>query len=203
MYKKIVYKIRNEVSLNTRQLPFLCTQGELNYQIARKRHFENLPVISDYEQNLIDTLRSEGVAMTSLQALSIPSTEIMLEAANNLKPKIPQSISQNKNEFVVHATPQQILEHKEIFLWGLQQRLINIIENYIGLPVAYHGAYFRRDNTNPVQIKSRLWHIDPEDRKVLKVVIYLNDVSENNGPFEYIPLPFNSEIISALKYTHG
>ena len=203
MYKKIVYKIRNEVSLNTRQLPFLCTQGELNYQIARKRHFDNLPVISDYEQNLIDTLRTQGVAMTSLQALSIPSTEVMLQAAKNLIPKIPQSISQNKNEYVVHATPQQILEHKEIFLWGLEQRLINIIENYIGLPVAYHGAYFRRDKVNPVQAKSRLWHIDPEDRKVLKVVIYLNDVSENGGAFEYIPLPLNSEIISALKYTHG
>lgn len=203
MYKKIVYKIRNEVSLNTRQLPFLCTQKETNYRLARKRHFENLPVISDYEQNLIDTLRTEGVAMTSLQALSIPSTELMLQAANSLMPKIPQSTSHGKNEYVVHATPQQILEHKEIFLWGLEQRLTNIVENYIGLPVAYHGAYFRRDIVNPVQVKSRLWHIDPEDRKVLKVIIYLNDVDENNGPFEYIPQVFSSKIISGLKYSHG
>ena len=203
MYKKIVYKIRNEVSLNTRQLPFLCTQKEMNYRLARKKHVENLPAISDYEQNLIDTLRTEGVAMTSLQALSIPSTELMLQAANNLMPKIPQSTSQNKNEYVVHATPQQILEHKEVFLWGLEQRLINIVENYIGLPVAYHGAYFRRDIVNPVQVKSRLWHVDPEDRKVLKVIIYLNKVDENNGPFEYIPQTFTSQIVSSLKYRYG
>jgi len=203
MYKKIVYKIRNEVSLNTRQLPFFCTQDELKYQLARKKHFENLPVISDYEQDLVDTLRTEGVAMTSLKALSIPSTDLMLQAAKKLIPKIPQSISQNKNEYVVHATPQQILEHKEIFLWGLKQRLINIVENYIGLPVAYHGAYFRRDVVTQVQAKSRLWHIDPEDRKVLKVVIYLNDVDENSGPFEYIPHSFTSKLISSLKYNHG
>lgn len=203
MYKKIVYKIRNEVSLSTRQLPFLCTQDELNYQLARKRHFKNLPVISDYEQDLIDKLRTEGVAMTSLKALSIPSTELMLQSAKNLIPKIPQSTSQNKNEYVVHATPQQILEHKELFTWGLEQRLINIVENYIGLPVAYHGAYFRRDLVNPIQVKSRLWHIDPEDRKVLKVIIYLNDVDEKNGPFEYIPQVFSSKITSALKYSHG
>ena len=203
MYKRIAYKIRNEVSLNTRQLPFLCTQAELNYQAARKKHFENLPVISDYEQDLIDELKTEGVAMTSLEALSIPSTEIVLQAAKSLMSKIPRTISDNKNEFVVHATPQQILEHQEIFLWGLEQRLINIIENYIGLPVAYHGAYFRRDVVNPVQIKSRLWHIDPEDTKVLKVVIYLHDVDNNNGPFEYIPQSFTSELISSLKYNHG
>ncbi|MGB3655448.1 MAG: 2OG-Fe(II) oxygenase, partial [Rivularia sp. (in: cyanobacteria)] len=179
MYKRIAYKIRNEVSLNTRQLPFLCTQAELNYQAARKKHFDNLPVISDYEQDLIDELKTEGVAMTSLEALSIPSTEIVLQAAKSLMSKIPRTISDHKNEFVVHATPQQILEHQEIFLWGLEQRLINIIENYIGLPVAYHGAYFRRDTVNPIQIKSRLWHIDPEDTKVLKVVIYLHDVDNN------------------------
>ncbi|MEL6462530.1 MAG: 2OG-Fe(II) oxygenase [Cyanobacteria bacterium J06621_15] len=203
MYKKIVYKIRNEVSLNTRLLPFLCTQNELNYRLARKRHFKNLPVISDYEQDLINTLKTEGVAMTSLKALSIPSTDMMLESAKKLIPKIPQSISHHKNEYVVHATPQQILEHKEIFIWGLEQRLTNIVENYIGLPVAYHGAYFRRDTINPTQVKSRLWHIDPEDRKVLKVVIYLHDVGENSGAFEYIPQAFSSKIISALKYSHG
>ena len=203
MYKRIVYKIRNEVSLSTRQFPFLCTQAELNYRAARKKHCEHLPFISDYEQDLIDKVRTEGVVMTSLEALSIPSTEIMLQAAKTLMPQLPRSISDHKNDFVVHANPQQILEHKEIFLWGLEQRLINIVENYIGLPVAYHGAYFRRDIVNKVQQKSRLWHIDSEDRKVLKVVIYLNDVDDNNGPFEYIPQSFSSNLISSLKYTHG
>jgi len=206
MYKRIVYKIRNEVLLNTRQLPFFCTQAEVNFRTAQKQHYDNLPVISDYEQDLIGKLRTEGVAMTSLEALSIPSTESMLEAAKILIPQIPQipqNIAENKNEFVVHATPQQILEHQEIFLWGLEQRLINIVENYIGLPVAYHGAYFRRDIANKVQLRSRLWHIDPEDKKVLKIVIYLNDVNDNNGPFEYIPKFFTPKLVSSLKYNHG
>ncbi|MGD1911421.1 MAG: 2OG-Fe(II) oxygenase [Rivularia sp. (in: cyanobacteria)] len=203
MYKRIVYKVRNEVSLNTRQVPFLCNQAETNYREARKQHSNNLPIISEYELDLVEKLRTEGVAITSLEALSIPSTEQMLDAAKSLMPKIPRSISENKNEFVIHATPQQILEHQEIFIWGLEQRLVNIVENYIGLPVAYHGAYFRRDIVNKVQLKSRLWHIDPEDRKVLKVVIYLNDVDENNGPFEYIPQSLTSKLVSSLKYTHG
>ena len=203
MYKRIVYKIRNQVSLSTRQLPFLCTQAELNYRAARKKHLTHLPFISDYEEDLINQLKTEGVAMTSLEALSIPSTELMLQAAKTLMPKIPRSISDKKNEFVVHATPQQVLEHKEIFIWGLEQRLINIVENYIGLPVAYHGAYFRRDIVNNVQQKSRLWHIDSEDRKVLKVIIYLNDVNDFNGPFEYIPLNFTSNLVKYLRYNHG
>ncbi|NER24865.1 MAG: 2OG-Fe(II) oxygenase [Symploca sp. SIO1C2] len=203
MYKKIVRKVRNKVLRNTRQLPFLSTQAEINYREAQKQHSKNLPAISDYERDLVNKLKVEGVAMTSLEALSIPYTEQMLQAAKTLMPKIPRSISKNNDEFVVHATPQQILEHQEIFLWGLEQRLINIIENYLGLPVAYHGAYFRRDLINKVQLKSRLWHIDSEDIKVLKVIIYLNDIDDQIGPFEYIPQCFTSQLTSSLKYTYG
>jgi hypothetical protein len=31
------------------------------------------------------------------------------------------------------------------FKWGNEKRLINILENYIGLPVAYHGVQIRKD----------------------------------------------------------
>ncbi len=34
---------------------------------------------------------------------------------------------------------------------------------------------------------TELWHLDAEDRRMVKIIIYLNDVSQDNGPFEYIP----------------
>jgi len=33
---------------------------------------------------------------------------------------------------------------------------------------------------------SQLWHRDLEEKKMIKVFIYLNDVNENNGPFFYV-----------------
>ena len=35
-------------------------------------------------------------------------------------------------------------------------------------------------------VSSQRWHRDPEDRKLCKVFIYLNDVDENAGHFTYV-----------------
>jgi hypothetical protein len=72
-------------------------------------------------------------------------------------------------------------------LWGLEERLLNIVENYIGLPIAYHGVLFRQDIATDQPGTTQQWHRDGEDRRIVKVIIYLSDVGLNNGPFEYIP----------------
>jgi hypothetical protein len=196
-------KARNKILREINHISFLKTQSELAYQAALEKHQSNLPTLSTPDLALLKTLQEEGAVVTSLESLSIPSTGPMLQAAEALMPEIPKSISGDKNEYVVHATNQQIMEHPEIFMWGLQERLLNIIENYIGLPVAYHGVYFRRDIANEVEQTSRLWHLDKEDRKVLKVIIYLNDVMDDIGPFQYIPQSLTPSIASSLNYNYG
>jgi hypothetical protein len=196
-------KARNKILREINHISFLKTQSELAYQASLEKHRSNLPALCAADLALLKTLQEEGVVITSLESLSIPSTGQMLQAAERLMPKIPKSISGDKNEYVVHATNQQIMEHPEIFMWGLQERLLNIIENYIGLPVAYHGVYFRRDIANEVEHTSRLWHLDKEDRKVLKVIIYLNDVMDDMGPFQYITQSLTPTIASSLDYNYG
>ncbi len=213
----LLQKIQNRFLRNIDNLPFFQHQAELEYQEALEQHIPNLPVISPADANLIETIKNEGVAITSLAALGIASTSSMFQAAENLMHQIPYKIADHKNEFVVHASPQQIMEYPGIFyaspqqimeypgifLWGLEQRLINIVETYLGLPVAYHGAYLRRDIANQVEQKSRLWHIDKEDRKVLKIIVYLHDMDEDNGPFQYIPMSFTSSVARSLQYHRG
>jgi hypothetical protein len=196
-------KVRNKILREINHISFLKTQSELAYQAALEKHRSNLPALSTPDLALLKTLQEEGAVITSLESLSIPSTGQMLQAAERLVPEIPKSISGDKNEYVVRATNQQIMEHPEIFMWGLQERLLNIIENYIGLPVAYHGVYFRRDIANEVEQTSRLWHLDKEDRKVLKVIVYLNDVMDDIGPFQYIPQSLTPTIASSLNYNYG
>jgi hypothetical protein len=199
----LLQKTRNKILKKIDTIPFIRYQAELAYQTLVEKHVINLPVLSKTDFDLVKTIKHEGIVITSLEDLGIPSTLQLLQAAKNLMPKIPQSISGHKNEFVVHASSQQIMEYPEIFLWGLEQRLLNIVENYLGLPVAYHGVYFRRDIANQVEQGSRLWHIDKEARKVLKIIVYLNNMSEDKGPFQYIPQPLTSQIADSLKYTSG
>jgi hypothetical protein len=199
----IVKKLRNHILKNLYQISFLQNQAERNYETAVKQHSANLPVLSVADFNLVESIRREGVVVTSLEALSIPHTEKMFLATQKLMPEIAKSVSAEEHEYVVHASSEQMMQHPEIFMWGLEKRLLSIVENYIGLPVAYHGAYFRRDLANSVERKSRLWHIDVEDRRILKVIVYLNDVDDNCGPFQYIPQSLTSTVTRSLKYKHG
>ncbi|QIR35385.1 2OG-Fe(II) oxygenase [Tolypothrix sp. PCC 7910] len=196
-------KVQNKFLRNIYNLPFLQHQAEIEYQKLVKMHIANLPLISAKDKSIVETLNSEGVVITSLAELGISSANKMFQSAQNLMHKISHSIIDDRSGFSVHATSQQMMKHPEIFLWGLEQRLINIVENYLSLPVAYHGAYFRRDIANQVVQKSRLWHIDKEDRKVLKIIVYLHDMNEDTGPFQYLPIPITESVAHLLKYHHG
>lgn len=196
-------KIRKRVFQKINQIPFVRHQADIAYQIAVERHKYYLPSISQDDLQLVEKIQTEGVVITSLDNLGILSNSQLLDSAKKLMVKMASNNFIHKNQFVVHATSQQLMEYPQIFLWGLEQRLLNIVELYIGLPIAYHGAYFRRDIANNLEIGSRLWHIDSEDRKVLKIIVYLNDIGESQGPFQYIPQSLTAQVAHSLKYTYG
>ncbi|MEH1776878.1 MAG: 2OG-Fe(II) oxygenase [Nostoc sp.] len=198
-----VKKALNRIIESFLQIHFFSNKAELTYQAAIEKHVDNLPFLSSNDMTIVEALRSEGIVITSLTALLIPSTLQMLQATKGLIPKISQSIYRNKTEYAIHANPKQIIEYREIFDWGLEQRLLNIIENYLGLPVAYLHPSFRRDIANQVQRNTRLWHLDKEDRKVVKIIVYLNDVNDDGGPFQYIPLSFTPTVTRSLRYNYG
>ncbi len=199
MLKRVRKRILREIF----QAPVFRITSELAYKAALEKYAGNIPLLSPTDLALVNTFKREGIVVTSLEALGIPSTPLLIKAAKKLLPTIPKTFSSNKSEYVVHATSAQIMEYPELFLWGLEERLLNIAENCIGLPVAYHGLYFRRDLDNKIQVKSRQWHIDREDRCIIKVIVYLNDVSDSGGPFEYIPKPLTSLLSRSLKYNYG
>ncbi|MBD0263637.1 MAG: 2OG-Fe(II) oxygenase [Tolypothrix sp. Co-bin9] len=183
-------------------LPVFRIPSERAYERAKDKYSSDLPVISSNDLACIKALKEEGVFVTSLEALGIPSTPQLLWAANNLLPQLTVIYPHNK-EIFIEATPDQILSYPNIFLWGLEERLIDIAERYIGLPVFYQGSFFRRDLANGIQRKSRLWHMDHEDRPMIKILIYLNDVNEDGGAFQYIPLDLSKLSSQILKYKHS
>lgn len=200
---RLIKKVGNRIGESFYQIPLFKNKIETAYQASVEKHVNNLPVLSTADLALVEAIASEGIVVTSLAALAIPSTSQMLQAAKKLMLEMPHSLSENEHKFVIHATNKQIMEHPEIFYWGLQQRLLNIIENYLGLPVAYHHPSFRRDVVNQVEEKTRLWHLDKEDRKMIKVIVYLNDVNEDGGPFQYIPVSCTPIITRSLRYNYG
>ena len=196
-------RLRNLTVRKLFQIPSLRNLSDAAYEKSLQMHVNSLPRLEVSDYSIVNVVKNEGVFITSLAKLAIPSTALIESAAKNLLPRIPHKLSGKKNEYVIHATDSQLMEHPEIFLWGLEERLLNIVENYIGLPIAYHGMYFRRDLANNVQVKSRRWHIDMEDRRILKIIVYLHDVNEDCGPFQYIPKHLTSSFRQLANYKYG
>jgi len=181
--------------LNTIQNKIFQVPSEFTYRATLVNHARNLPTLAAAERQIVDALNNEGVFVTSLKDLAFTSTPPLINASKSLLSSIMSvSHSQGDDSRYVNSVLQErsaqfvtFTDYPEFFLWGLEERLLNIVENYIRLPVAYHGVNFRRDVGSDKRTSTQLWHKDGEDRRIVKIIIYLNDVGEDNGPFQYIP----------------
>jgi hypothetical protein len=156
----------------------------------RRRHMHRtVPVLPPGDDRaIVEGLRTFGGYMSSLDALDLPGTSAMMKAADELSALIADR-APFKGGFCVHASEEEVARKPAIIRWGLNERLLAIIENYIGLPVRYRGVVVRRDQKGGEQLETRLWHRDGEDKRIVKVIVYLNDVDRGGGAYEFIPLP--------------
>lgn len=196
-----INRIPNKIKREILRIPTCQSISELVYKEELKRHVNSLPGISPLDSTWVDSLRQEGAFVTSLQALKIPSTSLLIAGAEKLLPEL-RAVSRNR-ENAIRLPLSRLMNYPEIFLWALDERLLNIIENYIGLPVLYHGADLRREIANGETIDIRQWHIDVEDRHMIRIIVYLNDVSVDGGAFEYLSKHSTSLASQILKYSSG
>ena len=83
------------------------------------------------------------------------------------------------------------------------QSSFDFIENYVGLPIRYHGADLRREVADGKLSDVRQWHIDAEDRRMFKMIVYLNEVKPGGGPFQYLPRDVTVRTARRLGYRSG
>jgi hypothetical protein len=165
----------------------------VKYELGKALYASRLPVLSEFDQGIVDDVKREGVAVRSLESLFFSSNPSLRETFDKLVHDLqapghhaPEIQVATSNCISIH--PIRIAKaYPELYLWGLDERLLNIVENYIGLPIVFHGVLARQEIPNGQQVLTRLWHTDREDRNILRINIYVNDVGLDDGPFEYIP----------------
>lgn len=200
MLNTIPAKIQNKVSQFSAQLSQI--PSDLAYQRERLNYATKLPALAPRDRVIVETCKRDGVFVTSLEELGFPTTPQLLKAVRNQLDIMEKLVSPERvgdsNSQTAPAFPQifKVTDLPEFSAWGSEERLSNIVENYIGLPIAFQGVHLRRDFANKNPVTTELWHQDLEDRRMLKVIIYLSDVSEDNGPFEYIPKSRVSPLLS-------
>ncbi|WP_375472439.1 phytanoyl-CoA dioxygenase [uncultured Nostoc sp.] len=164
--------------------------SDFRYYVALWKHSRNLPALEGCDRNILKALKKEGVYVTTLADLGFNSSSELLKAAYQQLSQMENS----NNDHLDEKLPQiyTVTGLLEFYAWGMEKRLLNLIENYIGLPIAFHGVHLRKDFPSKHQFGTLLWHGDSEDRRIIKIFIYLNDVEEKTGPFEYIPRSLTS-----------
>jgi hypothetical protein len=169
--------------------------SELQYQLSRVSHASQLPALSAEDQKIADALDRDGIYITSLERLGIASTPTLLSAAERhlqaMKAVMAADATKQDNFGTVlnPAYPQifTVTDLAEFTNWGCESRLLNIVENYVKVPSKYRGVHLRRDFANENPVTTELWHRDLEDRRMVKIFVYLTEATDEYGPLEYVP----------------
>jgi hypothetical protein len=175
------------------------------YQQHLNQHKKQLPQLAPGELAIVEKLEDTGVCVTSLEALNIPNTQSLLDAAKEITEELAQQSPAPgyEHKHTLMASAAQLMAHPEIFFWGLSAQILKIVESYLGLPVAYDGAAFYYSVADARNVGPRIWHRDKEDWRMTKVAIYLNDVDELGGPFQTVIPAVNNWLIKTLTKYKG
>jgi len=175
---------------------------------ARRRLARERPVLDETQEHILTELRDQGYALLSFTDLfSDPETWSDLDAsAGRFIAETEQGLAREAasgavapelsrragKEFVIRRYPHgSRLDFDDPWLRVAASRRMLDIAN------AYHGFWSKLEYvdlwyTPPVSAAlerrvSQNWHRDYNDRHLLKAFIYLVDVDEETGPFEFIP----------------
>lgn len=158
------------------------------YEAAIAAHRHALPVLEGIDRLVVEGLRRDGVFVTSLRTLQLEASNALLRrttlVADEFAGEARRRAAAGADGNFVPA--ELIGAHPDIFAWGLQDRLRAIVECYLELPIGYDGVCLNYTVADGREVATRKWHRDWEDRRMLKVAIYLNDVDGTGGPFEIV-----------------
>lgn len=195
-FKNIPHKLKRKIY----NIPPFPAIEEQNYQKAIDVHSKFLPQLDTQGSLIVETLRREGTCILPIESLGLASTDGMLATAYSLADRLKQQRPSFDNSCEVGSSAEDLREFPEILLWALEPKLLDIVENYIGLPILYQYFAMRRSIADGQYSGVRRWHIDWEDRRVIKIIIYLNDVVSGGGPYEYISRNITSEAVKKLNH---
>lgn len=115
------YQVRNRILKETIQLPVFKVPSELAYIAALKEYSSKLPVLSPQDSIICDTIRREGIFVTSLKALAIPSNHYLLTQPTNYYQQYLQlSLKINMN-LLSMPVPLKLWTTQRFFSGGLKK----------------------------------------------------------------------------------
>jgi hypothetical protein len=174
-------------------------------RLSRRRHAHQPPVLDETQQRIVERLREEGYA-TLLFSDLVPDQSLWNElegAANRFVAETEGELAREQEgggsalrrragkEFVVrqYSWGVQLGPDDPWLRAGINARLLDVANAYLELwsKLEYVDVWYTPPAGGDERRSSQRWHRDFNDRHLLKAFLYLVDVDEETGPFEYVP----------------
>jgi len=157
----------------------------------RRLFRKDSPRLNEVQQRIVKGLLETGIAITDIDEL-FPGRTLLPALQQYTNALLPTAQVKTKKTFLRSLWgPVSTIDFANPFLkLALDSAVINIIGSYMQMYSRFFHMTLRV--TTPMEegdeaIHSQRWHRDPEDKRMCKLFIYLNDVDKESGPFMYIP----------------
>lgn len=142
---------------------------------------------------ILDDLNVQGIAFTTLEEL-FPDKNYLKSMQEWIAKNEVNLRTKQKKKFLLSyfGREDNVVEldvSNPFFDFYLNDKVIFLVSSYLGYVPQLN--YLTVEKTIPIEKNtesshSQNWHRDPEERRTVKVFIYVNDVDDTNGPFVYV-----------------
>lgn len=160
--------------------------------LKAKRKLNSLQIVLNTTQTkVLEDLRSNGISIVDFIDLCDwdifnAMNKFIEDNEKNLETKSKKKFLQS---YFGSDNSELVLDFSNPFVkFYLSKEVLEIVSTYLGYVPQIYEIYVEK--TLPVgeaeKVFSQNWHRDPEEKRTLKVFLYLSDVTEQAGPFTYL-----------------
>jgi hypothetical protein len=173
----------------------------LSNRASRRLFAESPPALDDVQRRILDDVRAQGFAAVSFGDLFPPEHWHELEGVTD------RFVAKTEADLAMGGENVRVREGKEFVVrlhsYGVDlglddpwfravasHRMLDIANTYLRMcsKLEYVDVWYSvPQQTGAERVSSQRWHRDYNDKHLLKVFLYLVDVDEAMGPFQYVP----------------
>jgi hypothetical protein len=170
---------------------------------SSRRHFAgSAPELDDVQRRIVSELSADGYCVVSFSeaigdesawnAIQEQSDRFVIETEAGLAGDGEALRVRAGKEFVIrlHSFGAELDSNDPWFAVCASRRMLDVANTYLGLwsKLQYVDLWYSVPQAADADRKaSQRWHRDFNDKHLLKVFLYLVDVDQGTGPFEYVP----------------
>jgi len=172
---------------------------------SRRRYAGRAPALDEVQRGVLDRLHEEGYASLPFSEL-VPEPAVWEELEANAGAFVVDTEAGLAREREGGGSELRRRAGKEFLVrkysWGVElglddpwlrlginPRLLDVANAYLEMwsKLEYVDVWYTSPAGDEDRRSSQRWHRDFNDRHLLKAFVYLVDVDEQTGPFEYVP----------------